>query len=557
MPSLQWIGKKAVETHHRDVPFHLLEPVAEHSAGDADSGNLIIQGDNLVALKALLPKYAGKVKCIYIDPPYNTGNEGWAYNDNVNSPEIKKWLGEVVGKEGETLDRHDRWLCMMYPRLYLLRKFLREDGAIFISIDDNEQANLKLICDDIFGAANHITSIPWQSRMSIQGDTDFSINHEYIIVYSKNRRKGNRRFKESNADVWLQHDSFVFKPLPVNEEKYSNPDNDSRGKWKADPFDAPNIRHNLTYPIINPNTGIEYLPPKGRHWRMTYERFCQALTDDRIVWGKNGKSKPQLKVFYEEKEAFGSIDNSWFNGERVGTATSGTKELQDIFGGHSPFDTPKPSTLIKKLIDLGFVDKNDIVLDSFAGSGTTAHAVLKQNAEDGGNRKFILVEMDKTISVNVTAERVKRVALGYTNAKGETVNGLGGGFQFCRLSTEPLFNAEGAIRQNVSFNELAEFIWFMETGTGNLQCSYAQKASPLLGVYHDKAIYLLYNGILADRSDLGGNTLNSRTLDYLTAFVPNNFAGQHVIYGARCRFDKATLSRMGIIFKQLPYDLAV
>ena len=242
MPTLNWIGKDKVVNHATAVPFHVLEH--KYNFG-GESENKIIYGDNLLALKSLLPEYEGRIKCIYIDPPYNTGNEGWIYNDKVNSPQIKKWLGEVVGREGEDLSRHDKWLCMMYPRLKLLKKLLADDGAIFISIDDNEQANLKLICDEIFGAQNFIASLPWQSRQSLQNDTDLSINHEFIVVYAKKRRMKDRRLKTSNSNRWHTIKEFAFNPLPIDATKFSNPDNDSRGVWKADPFDAPNVRPNL------------------------------------------------------------------------------------------------------------------------------------------------------------------------------------------------------------------------------------------------------------------------------------------------------------------------
>ncbi|HPU19976.1 MAG TPA: site-specific DNA-methyltransferase, partial [Alicycliphilus sp.] len=186
MPTLNWIGKDAVVKHHKDVPFRLLEPDAALSCGAAGSGNLIVQGDNLHALKALLPRYAGQVKCIYIDPPYNTGNEGWVYNDNVNSPEIRRWLGEVVGKEGETLDRHDRWLCMMYPRLVLLKQFLREDGAIFVSIDDNEVGTLRLLMDEIFGSGNFVANVIWQKKYAVANDhKTIAPMHDFVLVYQR------------------------------------------------------------------------------------------------------------------------------------------------------------------------------------------------------------------------------------------------------------------------------------------------------------------------------------------------------------------------------------
>ncbi len=232
MPSLNWIGKDAVVKHHKDVPFRLLEPVPELSCGDASSSNLIVQGDNLHALKALLPRYAGQVKCIYIDPPYNTGNEGWAYNDNVNSPEIRKWLGEVVGKEGETLDRHDRWLCMMYPRLVLLRQFLREDGAIFVSIDDNEVGTLRLLMNEIFGAGNFVATAVWQKRYSRENREAIGDAHEYIMIYA------------------MKLDAFVRikRKLPLGPKQlavYRNPNDDPKGPWRAVSFSAQGFRPNL------------------------------------------------------------------------------------------------------------------------------------------------------------------------------------------------------------------------------------------------------------------------------------------------------------------------
>ena len=250
MPTLNWIGKEAVVKHHKDVPYRLLEPVSELSCGNADSGNLIVQGDNLHALKALLPRYAGQVKCIYIDPPYNTGNEGWVYNDNVNSPEIRRWLGEVVGKEGETLDRHDRWLSMMYPRLVLLKQFLRDDGAIFVSIDDNEVATLRLLMDEIFGNQCFVTQIAWQSRYSRSSDASISLSHNHIVIYAL------------NVDLWRSKRNRLPRS-PAQEKQYKNPDNDSHGPWRAIPWDAPNIRENLSYPITTPNGTVDTPPRAG------------------------------------------------------------------------------------------------------------------------------------------------------------------------------------------------------------------------------------------------------------------------------------------------------
>jgi site-specific DNA-methyltransferase (adenine-specific)/adenine-specific DNA-methyltransferase len=283
MPTLDWIGKQAVVRHHKDVPYRLLEPVAELSCGDAASGNLIVQGDNLHALKALLPRYAGQVKCIYIDPPYNTGNEGWAYNDNVNSPEIRKWLGEVVGKEGETLDRHDRWLCMMYPRLTLLRQFLREDGAIFISIDDNEASHLRLLMDEIFGVGNFLCAFAWEKRYAPPPDTkDIGYLHETLMAYRASQR-------------------FERNLLALTDDqtgRYKNPDNDPRGPWKAMDYTCrytADERPNLYYPIRQPNTGEEIWPKRTRVWAMSREVHERNEVENRIWWGRKGtNSVPAL-----------------------------------------------------------------------------------------------------------------------------------------------------------------------------------------------------------------------------------------------------------------------
>ena len=552
MPVLNWIGKDAVVRHHKDVPFRLLEPVPELACGDADGGtdapgNLIVQGDNLHALKALLPRYSGQVKCIYIDPPYNTGNEGWVYNDNVNSPEIRRWLGEVVGREGETLDRHDRWLCMMYPRLVLLRQFLREDGAIFVSIDDNEVATLRLLMDEIFGAANFVATFIWEKRTTRENRRVFSFSHDYVLCYAQRLPL----FEKTRGE------------LPLSQEarnRYKNPDNDPRGAWQSVSLNA-QAGHGTAaqfYSISTPS-GRVLNPPQGRCWIVTKPRFEELVADNRIYFGPNGNNVPRQKKFLGEVSR-GLTPHTLWQAKEVGTTDSATKSVLEIMGA-SAFDTPKSIDLIQRILQIA-TDKDSLILDSFAGSGTTGHAVLKQNAEDGGNRRFILVEMIDAIARKVTAERVRRVARGYANAKGESVPGLGGGFQFCRLSAEPLFRADGAIRPDVSFAQLAEFVWFLETGAGSAPSLSAARAgpgterSPLLGVHAGRAVYLLYNGILKDRSDLGGNVLNQRTLALLTA-TPPDFSGPRVVYGARTRFDRKRLAALGISFHQLPYELAV
>ena len=415
--SFRWNGKGKALRLSQTPSTGTLRPCKEESKDWNTTENLYIEGDNLEVLKLLQKSYHGKVKMIYIDPPYNTGKD-FVYKDDFrdNVANYKRITGQVddegnrTGTNSESNGRfHTDWLNMMYPRLRLARNLLSNDGVIFISIDDNEVDNLKRICAEVFGEHNLVSEIPWQSRVSVQNDTDFSVNHEYICVYAKNRRHENRRLKESNYAVWHQRDSFVCKPLPLDKKKFDNPDNDPRGLWKADPFDAPHIRPNLTYPIINPNTGEQHLPPSGRCWRISEQKFSSALSDGRIVWTNNGKGRPQLKVFYEEKKEFGSIDNSWFSAERIGTSTNGTKELIKILGD-AVFDTPKPTSLLRKLIALANVGKNDIILDFFAGSATTAHAVMNLNAEDGGNRRFILVQLPETTPMDSEARKA-----GYEN----------------------------------------------------------------------------------------------------------------------------------------------
>lgn len=395
-----------------------LRPCREESVDFDNTENLYIEGDNLEVLKLLQETYLGKIKMIYIDPPYNTGND-FVYADDFaqNTGEYLENSGQF-DHEGNRLVQntesngrfHTDWLNMIYPRLKLSKDLLRDDGVIFISIDDNEIDSLKNICNEIFGMRNLVAEIPWQSRASIQNDTDFSINHEYICVYAKNRRQENRRLKENNYNEWHKKDSFVCKPLPLDKSKFENPDNDPRGLWKADPFDAPNIRPNLTYVVTNPITGEKHLPPSGRHWRISQEKFSNALADGRIIFGKNGTGRPQMKSFYEEKKEFGSIDNSWFNSERIGTTTNGTKEVMQLFDGKPFFDKPKPTSLLYKLIDLANVQNDDIILDFFSGSATTAHAVMRLNAENGGHRKFIMVQLPEE-----TDEKSEAYKAGYKN----------------------------------------------------------------------------------------------------------------------------------------------
>jgi hypothetical protein len=480
------------------------------------------------------------VKCIYIDPPYNTGNEGWVYNDNVNSPEIRKWLGEVVGKEGETLDRHDRWLCMMYPRLVLLKQFLREDAAIFVSIDDNEVATLRLLMDEIFGARNFITGFIWR-KVDSPNDNKVPLtpDHEYVLAYA--RSKDRLKLAQMSA--------------PGIVEAYGNLD--EHGRRYRDRLLKKNGRNSLRrdrptmyFPLTAPDGGEVYpIHDNGEEarWSMGQEGVARHKAAGTLIWKQRQRQgqtvwEPYTREYSPEdpRRPYPSI---WAD---LPTMRQAKAFLRDVFNTADLFDTPKPVELIERILRMTN-DPTALVLDSFAGSGTTAHAAMKQNAEDGGNRRFILVEMDDHIAKNVTRERVKRVADGYTNAKGQAVAGLGGDFQFCRLSAEPLFDAEGQIRRDVTFAQLAEFVWFAETGTG-----YTGRAdSPLLGVHEGRAIYLLYNGILKDRSIAGGNVLTGPVFEVLP-----KFAGPKVIYAAANRMG-ARAVREGITFKQTPYALDV
>ena len=382
------------------------------NGGEDAPNHILIEGDNLEALTTLSYTHEGKIDVIYIDPPYNTGNKDFVYNDSF--------------VDSEDSYRHSKWLSFMSKRLRIAKHLLSDRGVIFISLDDNEQANLKLLCDEVFGNRNFVTCFPWHSRQSLQNDTDISVNHEYLVCYAKNRRQSNRRLKPSNAATWYTDEGFVFYPIEKDSDKYSNPDNDPRGPWKADPFDAPHVRPNLTYPIVNPNTGEQHLPPRGRHWRISPEKFASALADNRILFGKNGNGRPQMKVFLNEQEEFGSIAHSWFDADKYETATHGSKELQSVFDGDKVFTSPKPTALIKELLKLTTLPDNPaIILDFFAGSGTTLHAVMQLNKEDGGKRQCILVtNNENNICRDVTYERNKRVINGYTTPKGVAIEGL-------------------------------------------------------------------------------------------------------------------------------------
>ncbi|KYG84200.1 hypothetical protein AWW67_03565 [Roseivirga seohaensis] len=611
MPTLNWIGKEKVVNHHRDVPFRVLEHKyhfeysPESEAGENEKslsaealtqeGNMIIHGDNLEALKALLPKYEGKIKCIYIDPPYNTGNEGWVYNDNVNHPKIKKWLGDVVGKEGDDLTRHDKWLCMMYPRLKLLHRLLANDGAIFISIDDNEQANLKLICDEIFGNRNCIGPII-QNKMNAKNDTvNIQKNHEFILVY----RKDSKITKGSKTSPTLLNQTIKEREVYEENGRYYfiNDAITTRGEGGV-----LNARPNLGYTVyFNPETNqkeaildydielakesnsikdiyctdkeklangfIPIRPPKVRGklgcWTWSLDKF-NAEKDNIIVTGKKGAFAVKKRTFVEsshvvkkEHKLFYQDVNSRNSRSILDFSTNdGTTELSNIMDVQNIFDNPKNISMIEYLIGL-IPNKDALILDSFAGSGTTAHAVMNLNKQDGGNRKFILVEMED-YAETITAERVKRVAKGYGEGK-KAVEGTGGSFDYYTLG-EPLFVGENKeyLNEAVGIEKIREYIWYSETRTalpviarneermGNEGDRFVPRDDEpfYLGNKDQTAYYFFYE------------PQQVTTLDYDFLATIKTKAEQYVIYADNCLLSKAYMSEHNIIFKKIPRDIS-
>ncbi|UQT41978.1 site-specific DNA-methyltransferase [Phascolarctobacterium succinatutens] len=523
MPTLNWIGKDKVLNHHLEVPFHVLErqySFDEAGKHEEDNGseNMIIHGDNLLALKSLLPKYEGKIKCIYIDPPYNTGNENWVYNDNVNDPQIQRWLHQVVGKEGEDLSRHDKWLCMMYPRLKLLQRLLADDGVIFISIDVFEYAHLKCIMDEIFGIANFRNCIAVRRGIkNVQAQFEevqaLSLGHEYIYLYSKNTQAKLPK---------------LSKPLELAKA----------GKW--DTFWRGTDRPTMRYRIF------DALPTSGQ-WRWEENRTRKAMKNYDIYISKYA-DKISLDDFFiehlmatNEKLDFVRKNENGVIQYYVPPQTG--KLLSDnwmdilLSGSFAGFDTEKNVLLIQRIIDW-IVRPGEIVLDSFAGSGTTAHAVLNMNKADGGNRKFICIEM-MDYADTITAERVKRVINGYGEGK-KAVDGTGGSFSYYELG-EPLL-VDDKLNNAVSTEKIREYIYYMETKQALPEASADEPM--LLGVYHGAAYYFNYE---KDAS----TTLNAAFLKSI-----KTQAEAYVIYADTCVLSENKLQQFHITFKKIPRDIA-
>jgi len=512
MPILDWIGKEKVINHHMEVPFRVLEP--SYTYGE-DSGNMIIHGDNLSALKSLLPRYEGKIRCIYIDPPYNTGNEGWVYNDNVNDPRIRKWLGEVVGTEGEDLSRHDKWLCMMYPRLKLLHRLLAEDGVIFISIDSNEQLNLRYICDEIFGKQNFITELIWQKKKGGSNDSRYvAVEHEYIAMYGKNIT--------ALEKIFVKYDDSYTSRYKEEDEK---------GKFFWDTFKRKSGKQ--YYPITCPDGTILEKDDNGEpiSWLRSEQRFLSDLEEGEVRIIKiNGK----WTVHFKQRMPLGYKPRSIIT--EYGTTSEGAEELKTIFKKTNIFSNPKPVALISFLLKFKSDDEM-IVLDSFAGSGTTAHAVLNMNKQDGGNRKFILIEMCD-YAETITAERVKRVIDGYGDGK-KAVDGTGGGFTFYELG-ETLLNGD-LLNENVGADKIREYVYFTET---KQELEHHPDEPYFMGKYLDTAYYFYY-----EKDSV-------TTLDRKFLHTVKTKAESYVMYADRCFLSDEQLEKFHITFKKIPRDIA-
>lgn len=538
MPTLHWIGKEKVQKHHNDVPYRVLEKqytygkYEDNTCGDdaprvVSQDNMIIHGDNLEALKALLPEYQGKVDCIYIDPPYNTGNEGWVYNDNVNDPHIRKWLGAVVGKEAEDLTRHDKWLCMMYPRLVLLQKLLSPNGAIFISIDDNEQASLKLICDEIFGAGNFVTQFIWQKRKGGGNDSKFIANdHEYVIVYSK-RKDYQEKWRVSYNEEYLKR------------YKYE----DANGRYYYDTLSRPGLNNPIIYDVVCPDGSII----KNGTWQISQETFEKELHSGNVDFIKNKQGGftvvRKVRIPLEGKVLRSILSES--------SNKDAADEMGVIFGNKKEFSTPKPVQLITTLIDL-VSHKDALILDSFAGSGTTAHAVLNLNKQDGGHRRFILVEMCD-YAETITAERVRRVIDGYGEGS-KAVEGTGGSFSFYELGDTIYDPQTGLLNDNADTEQIRRYIWYSETNTpyhspkdcGDDAGRVVSMRHPyLLGRKDDTNYYFYYKR--------GEETVLDRA--FLNTFTPADQAEQYIIYADCCRLSREFMQTHHITFKQIPRDI--
>lgn len=544
MPTLDFKGKPFVYSHHLSVPFRELKVDAAKSVvpkvGKAGlDGNLIIHGDNLEALKALLPRYAGKVDVIYIDPPYNTGNEGWAYNDNVNSPLMKSWLGQVVDRED--MERHDKWLCMMWPRLQLLRELLSKGGTIWISCDDEESHRLRSLLDDVFGADNFVCTITWQKRyVSNVTASRISDMHDFVHVYA-------REVSEVTFGRWERTEEQLTA--------YKNPDEDPRGVWRAQDLSASRPYNAGMFEITGP-TGRVFNPPPNRYWRCNRAQFDEWVEDKRIWWGVNNDARPMLKSFLSESDN-GLTPHTWWSYDFAGHNKEATLELKEIFDGAAPFETPKPRRLLERVLELADPQGKALVLDSFAGSGTTAHATLALNRADGGNRRFILVEVEDYADT-LTAERVRRVIKGVPDSKDEALRaGLGGAFTYCELGEpidlEAFFGGAGTAPR---WKQVAEYVAYTATGqTYDAPPPDApDEADWYAGTAGGARLHLIYKpDVTWMRSDAAA--LSAETAERIAKSAKAAGATNTLVFAANKFLSQRALTAMGLTFCQLPYSI--
>ncbi|GLV27993.1 site-specific DNA-methyltransferase [Sphingobium sp. TomTYG75] len=509
MPTLSWLTREKDVKCADGVAYRLLERDDELSVGSPDFGNMLIQGDNLQALKSLLPYYRGQVKCIYIDPPYNTRSAFEHYDDNLE---------------------HSQWLAMIWPRLVLLRELLAEDGSIWVSIDDNEGHYLKVIMDEVFGRRNFIASNVWQKRYSRENREAIGDVHEYLTVYAKSPEA----FKAARNRI----------PLDEQQAKiYKNPGNsketDPTKRWRGLPMTAQGFRPNQMYIITAPN-GTQHRPPEGRCWSMVEPEFEKFKARNRIYWGKDGNAQPSVIRYLSEVE--GLVPWTWWPHTEVGHTDESKKECNELFGASVSFGTPKPERLLQRVLHIA-TNPGDLVLDSFLGSGTTAAVAHKMG------RRWIGIEMGDHAQSHC-APRLRKVIDGEQGGISKSVDWQGGGgFAYYRLG-EAVFDGNGAINPGIAFAPLAAHIWFSETGL-----PFAGKAdTPFIGEHDGGGLALLYNGILGDKRVSGGNVLTRKTLATVRA-AASGFSGPITVYGEASRLSPESLRAEGITFKQTPYDV--
>lgn len=593
MPELQFTGKEYVYNHHLSVPVRPLVPDARKSLkGEGADENLIIHGDNLHALKALIPRYAGRVDCIFIDPPYNTGNEGWSYKDNVNSPILKEWLSNNPVNKDDML-RHDKWLCLMWPRLKLLHELLSERGSFWMTLDDNEVHHARAALNEIFGEQNFIATCIWQKNYSPKNTAQhFSEDHDYLIVYAKSKA--------------------IWRPdlLPRTEEmeaRYDNPDNDPRGPWKPGDLSARNFYSEGTYSITCPSGRVIKAPPPGTYWRVKKEKLIALDADKRIWWGEDGNNVPAIKRFLRDVKPGRVPQTLWFYSD-VGHTQDAKKEVVSILdfkNSEDVFVTPKPVALIQRVLELA-TDEDSIVLDSFAGSGTTAHAVLAQNTKDSGNRRFILVESEDYADT-LTAERVRRAAAGYSFSgtqrtellrekltwtqlrKAETLlqqvasvenlerhrfdslakkvengelvvtgektfeermPGLGGGFTYCTLGEA--FDPEKILSGEAMPAYTSLGAWLFHTATGHpLDSKSIAEAASYLGESPQHHVWLIYK----PEREFMQSPAAALTLARAEDFAKAKPGKKHLVFAAAKFVPHKRLLDLGVEFAPLPFAL--